>query len=301
MTTYTSHPYTHPVDYPELYRLLAESNAQTGAPRNWTFARLENWRYASWDVADEAFGRMAHLWRDANGRLAAFAIVEHEGDPVNFQIRPDCRAVEPLMLDWAETRFGGEREVLEVIGWADDPQRASLLTARGYHDAGPEENLRAYDTAAPRPPVALPPGYRLSDMAEFGDAAAYCELERRAFNNDYIDLRWFRGKTSAPRYDPRLHVIVLSPDGRPVSVAHGWADRATRTAEIDPVATHPDHQRRRLAHAAVLEAFARLAAIDVPVAWISSAADPWYTNRLYEALQPAHKWTMHRWKLGIRN
>jgi len=233
MTAFTDHPYVHPDDFLEMWQLLAESNAQTGAPDNWTFARLENWRYASWDRSDEAFGRLA--------------------------------------------------------------ARARLLAAHGYEDRGPAEVMRAYDQTISRPPVALPPGYRLSDLATFTDAAAYCELERVAFRNDYIDLNWFRGKTAAPSYDPTLHVVALSPEGQPVAVAHGWTDAATGTAEIDPVATHPDHRRRHLAQAVVVEAFARLAARGVGVTWIGSGAEPNPSNRLYDSLQPSGKWISHRW------
>ncbi|MBP6789743.1 MAG: hypothetical protein KA170_19295, partial [Candidatus Promineofilum sp.] len=52
-----------------------------------------------------------------------------------------------------------------------------------HHEQEFAENIRAYDPAQPRAPVVLPPGYRLSDLATFTDAAAYCQLERVAFNN----------------------------------------------------------------------------------------------------------------------
>jgi len=295
MTHFTDHPYT-PTDgeYIEMRQLLAESNAD-GAPRNCTFSRLENWRYASWDTTADEFHRMAHLWRDGDGRLAAFAIVEHADDPVTLQVRPEARAVEPAMLDWAERRFRDERAALEVMCLAGDEPREALLRERGYEDRGPAENLRAYDPARPRPLVPLPPGYRLADLTALPDPAPYIALERTAFNNDYIDERWFRAKTSAPTYDPTLHVIALAPDGSVAAVAHGWADAATGTAEIDPVATHPDHRRLHLAQAVIMEAFARLAARGVRVAWIGSGPEPNPSNRLYDSLAPERKWTVHLW------
>ena len=300
MTNFTDQPYTHAeAEYAEMRRLLAESNAAYGAPLNWTFARLENWRYASWDRTADGFRRMAHLWRDDAGRLAAYAIIEHEDDSLTLQVRPDARAAEAAMLDWAELRYRDERAALEVMCMAVDEMRAALLRSRGYEDRGPAENLRAYDPARPRPAVPLPPGYRLADLTALNDPAPYIALERTAFNNDYIDERWFRAKTSAPYYDPSLHVIVLSPDEVPAAVAHGWADAPTATAEIDPVATHPDHRRKHLAQAAIVEAFARLAARGVRVAWIASGPEPNPSNRLYESLAPEHTWTVHVWGKGL--
>jgi ribosomal protein S18 acetylase RimI-like enzyme len=299
MANIADFPYTHTeAEFNEMRRLLADSNAAAGWPLNWTFARLDNWRYASWDRTEDEFRQLAHLWREGQ-QLAGFAILEHPDDSLTLQVRPEARDVEPAMLAWAETHFRGARAELEVICADDDPWRMTLLTDRGYTDRGPAENMRAYDPAAPRDPGALPPGYTLSDLATFTDATAYCQLERVAFNNDYIDLNWFRGKTAAPGYDPRLHVIVLSPAGAPVAVAHGWADAATGTAEIDPVATHPDHRRRGLAQAAILEAFRRLAARGVGVAWIGSGPEPNPSNLLYESLGPLRTWRYRRWAKAL--
>jgi hypothetical protein len=299
MSDVQAFPYTNSdAEFAEMRRLLADSNAALGWPLNWTFSRLDNWRYASWDRTDDEFRQLAQLWRKGE-RLLGFTVLEGPDGWLTLQVRPEARALEPAMLEWAEARFQGERSVLEVVCAADDHRRIELLSARGYTLQGPAENMRAYDPALPRDPVALPPGYAFSDLAMFTDSAAYCQLERVAFNNDYIDGNWFRGKTSAPGYDPRLHVIVLSPQGAPVAVAHGWADETTGTAEIDPVATHPDHRRLHLAQAAILEAFRRLAARGVRVAWIGSGPEPNPSNLLYESLKPLKTWRYQQWAKAL--
>lgn len=298
MNTYFDCDYTHSdAEFAEMCRLLAETNARGGRPDlNWTFARLENWRFASWDRPPGEFREMAHLWRDENGALAGFTIVEHFdiGNDLELQVRSDCRDVEAGMLDWLETRYG-DRPELTVTCFADDDCRAELLRSRGYRETGAIGCFRAYDVGRPRPSVPLPPGYRLSDLCHFRDAAAYARLEAVAFNNDYIDENWYRGKSHAPHYDPRLHVIVLSPDGEPVSVAHAWMESEFCTAEIEPVATHPDHRRLHLAEAAITEAFNRLSICGARVVWIASGAEPNPSNRLYERLNPISLWSQHRW------
>lgn len=298
MTVYIDCDYTHSDrDFAEMEQLLLETNGRTGRPFNWTFARLENWRFASWDRTPEAFRTMAHLWRDGAGRLAGFTITEtlDYADDLHLQVRDGDRGVEGDMLAWLEARYAGERPGLDVTCFAGDDRRADLLRARGYREVRPIGNFRAYDVSRARPSVPLPPGYRLSDLGQYTDYAAYARLEGVAFENDYVDERWYRGKARAPHYDPRLHVIVLSPDGEPVSVAHGWADAGTATAEIEPVCTHPDHRRKHLAEAAIVEAFNRLCAQGVCVAWIASGAEPNPSNRLYERLAPTGLWTACRW------
>lgn len=298
MNTYHDCDYTHSdAEFSEMSRLLAETNARGGRPgMNWTFARLENWRFASWDRSPGEFRDMVHLWRDESGALAGFTIFERldSGSDVELQVRPDCRDVEPAMLDWLETRYGDQRE-LTVTCFAEDDCRAELLRSRGYREAAAITNFRAYEVGRPRPSVPLPPGYRLSDLCEFRDAAVYARLEATAFDNDSIDEQWYRGKSRSPHYDPRLHVIVLSPDGEPVSVAHAWMEGEFGTAEIDPVATHPDHRRLHLAEAAITEALNRLSICGARVAWIAGGAEPYPSNRLYERLEPAGLWSQHRW------
>lgn len=300
MTAYIDCDYTHAdSEFAEMWQLLAQTNGRTDRPFNWTFARLENWRFASWDRTADDFRRMAHLWRDGAGDLAGFAITEYGDNVFDLQIRPDARAAEPGMLAWLEGRYAGERPELAVTCFADDDYRAGLLRARGYREVRPIGNFRAYDLSRPRPTVTLPPGYRLSDLSEYTDYATYAALEGVAFENDYVDERWYRAKSHAPNYDPRLHVIVLSADGEPVSLAHGWADGQFATAEIDPVATHPDHRRKHLAEAAIIEAFNRLTARGTRVAWIASGAEPNPSNRLYERLAPTGLWTLHRWTKAL--
>lgn len=301
MNTYTDQDYTHSdAEFAEMWQLLAETNGRSGRPWNWTFVRLEYWRFAAWDLSPEAFRTMAHLWRDESGGLAGFTIIEHLGDnDVELQVRPECRDVEDDMLNWLEKRYAGERPSADVVCFADDDRRADLLRGRGYVEVRPIGNFRSYDLAKPRPPVPLPPGYRLSDLSRFGNIARYAELERIAFNSDFLDERWYRAVARAPHYDPRLHVIVLSPEGEPVAVAHAWAEGQFCTAEIEPVCTHLDHRRRHLAEAAITEAFNRLATCGMRVAWIASAAEPNPSNRLYERLVPAGTWTAHRWSKSL--
>lgn len=191
------------------------------------------------------------------------------------------------------------RPELTITCFADDDARAERLRERGFRETKPIGNFRSYDLGKPRPPVTLPLGYKLSDLSQFTDAARYAALERSAFGSDYLDERWYRAKSRAPHYDPRMHVIVLSPEGEPAAVAHAWAEGQFRTAEIDPVCTHPDHRRKHLAQAAITEALNRLSTCGMRVAWIVSGAEPNPSNRLYERLGPSATWTANRWSKTV--
>ena len=90
-------------------RLLADSNAAAGWPLNWTFARLDNWRYASWDRTDDEFRQLAHLWRDG-GRLVGFTILE---GPDDWYALIHLTAGSPLSSRPLSTKEAAERQAAE--------------------------------------------------------------------------------------------------------------------------------------------------------------------------------------------
>ncbi|WP_246112059.1 GNAT family N-acetyltransferase [Streptomyces hawaiiensis] len=53
-------------------------------------------------------------------------------------------------------------------------------------------------------------------------------------------------------YRGDLHILVEAPDGTMASSTIMWLDEANRTAEFEPVGTHPDYRRRELARAMLL-------------------------------------------------
>ena len=57
-------------------------------------------------------------------------------------------------------------------------------------------------------------------------------------------------QTAAYRGD--LHILVEAPDGTMASSTIMWLDEANRTAEFEPVGTHPDYRRLGLGRAMLL-------------------------------------------------
>jgi GNAT superfamily N-acetyltransferase len=59
----------------------------------------------------------------------------------------------------------------------------------------------------------------------------------------------FAGVRAMPSYREDLHVLVEAPDGALVASAIGWLDERNRTAEFEPVGTHPGYRRQHLGSA----------------------------------------------------
>ena len=70
------------------------------------------------------------------------------------------------------------------------------------------------------------------------------------------------------RRDARFELVTWTPDGQPAAAATGWFAGPGRTAILEPVGTHADHQRRgygRRVNLGVLAALARAGASAVRV------------------------------------
>ncbi|MBN2500973.1 MAG: GNAT family N-acetyltransferase [Anaerolineales bacterium] len=293
-----SEAYTHSdSQYQEMWDLLVKSYTLTGRMHNWTFARLENWRYASCKKEPrEYYLDKVRLWRDASGELVGFCIAEGEGDCISMQTLPGYEEIESDMLAWVEQDWGAEKAKIEIPLYDYDEARKALLADCGYTDAGHVMNMRTYDLSQGYSGIVLPEGFRVTTLAEYADYEALIETERLTFNSDYLDRAWFDGKASAPSYDYGLHFIIIAPDERPAAFALGWIDAHNQAAEVDPVGTHPEFRKRGLAKAAVVACFQELAQRGARRAYIASGAEPNPSNFLYESLQPSEKFREHLWE-----
>jgi GNAT superfamily N-acetyltransferase len=63
---------------------------------------------------------------------------------------------------------------------------------------------------------------------------------------------------TVPHYRLEDDLVVETSDGSLAAFALCWFDQDGRVGELEPVGTHPDHQRRGLSRAIVTEAVRRL-------------------------------------------
>jgi ribosomal protein S18 acetylase RimI-like enzyme len=280
-------------EFEEMWRLLIDSFTITGRPHNWSFAELENWRYASWDEPPPYFIDRVHLWRNDAGELVGFC--NRYYDTTFLQVHPAYRFLEDSMLDWAERNWGGEEMRIETRAYQYDAERKDLLVRRGYEDIGAAANVHVYDVSRLYPGIDLLPGFRIESLAENGDYDGRIATERATFNSDYLDRNWFDGKSSASSYSFDWDLCVVSPEDQHVAFALVWIDDHNKIAQIDPVGTHPDYRRQGFAKALLSACFRRLHAAGIRRVYIESAPEPNVSNRLYDSLQPAKRYQANRW------
>jgi ribosomal protein S18 acetylase RimI-like enzyme len=288
-------PYVHSsAGLAELEVFLKRTARFGDMPANWLHGQLQNWAYAG-KPTSLFYGDNVRLWRHSSGTLVGFCISE-SGNELHLQVHPAQREIEADMLRWGLEVWGSGRAAVDVLCLTGDAHREALLVERGFVDQGESGRLRQYDLTRHYAAPALPPGFRFLSVAEGGNIPGRIRTEALTFGSEAIDAAWYAGKSSAPGYAPAWDLGVMAPSGEWVAFALAWPDHDNALAEIDPVGTHPDHRQRGFARALLAELFARLRASGVQQAYIGSAAEPYYANRLYEALGPARTQVQHSWR-----
>ncbi len=97
----------------------------------------------------------------------------------------------------------------------------------------------------------LPEGFRFRTADEAGpDAAVQAHLD--AWAPTAYTAESYEGVRQTAAYRGDLHILVEAPDGTMASSTIMWLDEANKTAEFEPVGTHPGYRRMGLARAMLL-------------------------------------------------
>lgn len=247
------------------------------------------WNWGKGHAADGASWRR-RLWFDG-GDLVAWgwaqlprrvrrddgSVKDVTGAYLAHQVHPDHAELVDEVIDWYDTTAAGlERTVLPG---AADEFALRRWAAHGYEtdpaalgDTGSWTQLNERDLTDVEEP-ALPDGFRFRTADEAGPEAAV-RAHVDAWSPSTYTAESYEGvrKTSAYRGD--LHILVEAPDGTMACSAILWLDEVNRTAEFEPVGTHPAYRRRGLARAMLLHGLHRARAAGATHATVACLGAP---------------------------
>lgn len=209
------------------------------------------------------------IWRSADARLAGYALVDVRYCNLYWDIHPEAAGLglERDMVAWASQYLPQGRRAwglstedltLDASCRSSDTERIALLESLGF-EVLPDRSLRmTRRLTEPIPPPNLPPGFQLRPVAGEREVEALVALHCASLTTENLSiedrLSWMR----TPDYDPDLDLVAVAPDGRLAAYCFCGISREdnARTGRnegfTDPVATHPDFQRRGLARALLL-------------------------------------------------
>jgi ribosomal protein S18 acetylase RimI-like enzyme len=212
------------------------------------------WPRRLWFSGDELVA-WGWAWLPHQVRRNDGSITDVNGASLAYQIHPDHIELVDKVIDWYDGVAAGlERTVLPT---AAEEFALKRWAAHGYEtdlaalsDDGDWTQLNERDLTDVERPV-LPAGFRFRTADEAGpEAAVQAHVDAWAPTaytaQSYDDVR----QTAAYRGD--LHVLVEAPDGTMASSTIMWLDQVNKTVEFEPVGTHPDYRRLRLARTMML-------------------------------------------------
>ncbi|WP_116248355.1 N-acetyltransferase [Nocardiopsis sp. FIRDI 009] len=247
-----------------------------------------SWRRRLWfsggDLVGWGWARLPRrVWRSDG------SVKDVTGASLAYQVHPDHAGLVEEVIDWYDATAAGLERT--VVLSAADGFALERWAAHGYvtdpaslGDTGSWTQFNERDLTDVEQPV-LPDGFRFRAADEAGpEAAVRAHLD--AWAPSTYTAEGYRGVRRTAAYRGGLHVLVEAPDGTMASSAIMWLDAVNRSAEFEPVGTHPDYRRRGLGRAVLLHGMrlARAAgATRVTVACLGAPGHP-EARGLYRAV-----------------
>jgi GNAT superfamily N-acetyltransferase len=257
---------------------------------------LLRWDYWVWHINMNLhhfqLQQAIHLW-EADGQIVAMLNPDTPGE-VFFQVHPSYHNGELLseMLRVAEQQFPvqngmGQRELIAWVNVQDSVHKKVLADCGYAHSRHADEHMRRRSLTQPIADPVPPSGYSLRALGEEEELSARSWLSWKAFHPDepdekYRGWEWYKNVQRVPIYRRDLDLVAVAPDGELAAFCTVWFDHVTRTAEFEPVGTHPAHQKRGLGKAVMTEGLRRARNLGATQASVSSYSPA--AHALYESM-----------------
>lgn len=301
--TITSRPMQTEDDYWPMRALLIDTVPITPVGFNWDMRRLDGKRFYSKDLkADRLLSRPVQLWEAADGELIGYVLPEGRGD-AHLQIHPDYRHIEGEMVAWAEENLAAPAEngqcEVEIYVQEYDAHRQRILAEHGFEKmdyGGMTRHMRLGRQMIAKPVVSAGYTLRATNPEDLADCQGIADLLNAAFRRNFHNAEEYQNFTRhAPSFHRELDLVMVASDGVFAAYVGIPYDEVNRRGIYEPVCTHPDHQRKGLARALMLEGLHRLkamGALDVTV----DTGDMIPANALYTALGFTEAYKGYAWK-----
>jgi ribosomal protein S18 acetylase RimI-like enzyme len=153
-----------------------------------------------------------------------------------------------------KTLSAGETSTLDTSCREDYQERLDFISQHGFCQTEVttvhmKRNLRNAD---PIPDHELPLGFQIRSVKGTEEAEAIASTHRAAFDSDYMTTENRLIIMNSSEYDPSLDLVIVAPDGM-IAAYCTCSVNPSGQGLTDPVATHPNYQRKGLAKALLLK------------------------------------------------
>lgn len=229
------------------------------------------YRFSSWafDYPDNI-----RLWRNPNGELLAWAVMQTPFWAIDYAYRPDTdQNLHRQLLAWAD---GRAREIVDMpsgrpawfvtvftgqAGRMRDLEEAGFASQADVGENSWSKLFMQHATPLSVEDPALPPGFTVRSLAGLKEVEAYVEVHRAAFESTSMTTEWRARTLNHPDYTPEVDLIIVAPDGQVVAFCICWLNKDAKgeiQGQVEPLGVHPAFHKLGLGRAILLEGLRRL-------------------------------------------
>jgi ribosomal protein S18 acetylase RimI-like enzyme len=260
-------------DYFEVINFLGELYQLDRLNPYWLPSR---WEYAAFLVYPLSQFRGLPDWKQFikllkyEDKIIGVVNSEKPDDDAFIHIHPDYKDLETYFIQIAEKVIGQEK--VTIWSLSNDHDRIKILKKRGYKEQEVNDYLNWCDPKKHNSNVLLPKPFVITSFQEGVDLDSRIECVSKAFGSKGFPKEVYYYMQKAPSYNPNID-LVITLKNKVVSLCTVWHDRQNNIGYFEPVATHPDFQKRGLGKAILNEGLKRLNKMGVRLAYVGASGD----------------------------
>ena len=275
--------------------------------KSWHVARWDYWYYHG--VKNKIFNGSLYdsvfIWENHEKEIVSVLNPERARGEAILQIDPRVKSIELVeeMVSTAEKHLvhkssnGDDKVTFWVDG--NDITFQNILLEKGYTRKGVPEHQHRVILNTQTKSTPANSRYNIRSLGDIDELPARSWLSWKVFHpNDPDDLyegwEWYLNLQKIPLYRRDLDLVTVSYDGELVSFCTFWYDDVTRTAYVEPVGTHPEHQKRGLGRAIISEGMHRVKKLGGIIVYIGGYSDA--ANSLYSWFSDGQKDLSEPWQ-----
>lgn len=227
------------------------------------------------------------LWFSDDDEIVGFALVDQYNN-LKFEIGQQVAgpSIESEMVAWgvecirrAAMQENSETWTLDASCRDDDSEQIALLQRNGFvrQEVCSLHMIRSLDEPIPAPRV--PKGFTIRHVTGEQEVQSLVSLHRAAFGSENMTVEERLAMMRALEYEADLDLVAVAPNGQLAaycmcSISQEENRRSGRNeGYTDPVATHPDFQRRGLARALLLTGLHKLRHRGMDIAVLGTSSE----------------------------
>lgn len=228
------------------------------------------------------------VWKTGAGEIAAFALVESDvmTTQIGLNYRDDAGLVDEIVAWGADKVKRNGKDSLWMKAFEHDDAMTEALLSRGFErdPDGFYTNFHQRSLLEPLPDYPVREGWSVRNVFLEHEMAERVDVHRDAFAPSRMTLELYRRIRNAPRYNPGLDLVLVTPQNSFAAFCICWLDQANKVGEFEPVGVREAHQGKGFARQVMAEGLRRLKARGAETAIVYSTSGNPAATRLYESL-----------------